>query len=428
MLRVARCTLANGPEVIMFKTHIFLLSCAVAAPLTAQSASAVAAQFFPPGETGWASLFDGESLDGWTQKNGTATYEVVDGTILGTTVKGSPNSFLCSDRFYGDFELEFDVKLFDDQLNSGVQIRSHSIPSHKMGRVHGYQVEISTNGHAGFVYDEARRGWLSTDRDEPARRAAYKNGEWNSYRVICFGSSIRTWVNGVQVANITDDWSPTGFLGLQVHGVGGDPKYRVAWRNLRIRELGDGGGFASLFNGKDLSGWKVNENPQSVTVKEGAIVVRGERAHVFYNGPVYQHTFKNFELRALVKTKPKANSGIYFHTLFQKSGWPEKGYEVQVNNSQSDWRRTAGLYGIVDIKEAPAKDDAWFLMTMRVDGNHVTVSVDGKQLIDYDEPDNAERPKHMAGRLLDRGTFAFQVHDPGSEVWFKDIRVKPLPE
>ena len=408
------CALAKVPELIMFKTHIFLLSCALVAPLTAQD--------------GWASLFDGKSLNGWTQKNGTATYEVVDGTIVGTTVKGSPNSFLCSDRFYGDFELEFDVKLFDDRLNSGVQIRSHSIPSHKKGRVHGYQVEISTNGHAGFVYDEARRGWLSKDRDEPARRAAYKNGEWNRYRVICFGSSIRTWVNGVQVANITDDWSPTGFLGLQVHGVGGDPKYRVAWRNLRIRELGDGGGFASLFNGKDLSGWKVNENPQSVTVKDGALVVRGERAHVFYNGPVYQHTFKNFELRALVKTKPKANSGIYFHTLFQKSGWPEKGYEVQVNNSQSDWRRTAGLYGIVDIKEAPALDDAWFLMTVRVDGKHVTVSVDGKPLIDYEEPDNVERPKNMAGRLLDRGTFAFQVHDPGSEVWYKDIRVKPLPE
>jgi hypothetical protein len=408
------CALAKVPELIMFKTHIFLLSCALAAPLTAQD--------------GWASLFDGKSLNGWTQKNGTATYEVVDGTIVGTTVKGSPNSFLCSDRFYGDFELEFDVKLFDDRLNSGVQIRSHSIPSHKKGRVHGYQVEISTNGHAGFVYDEARRGWLSKDRDEPARRAAYKNGEWNRYRVICFGSSIRTWVNGVQVANITDDWSPTGFLGLQVHGVGGDPKYRVAWRNLRIRELGDGGGFASLFNGKDLSGWKVNENPQSVTVKGGALVVRGERAHVFYNGPVYQHTFKNFELRALVKTKPKANSGIYFHTLFQKSGWPEKGYEVQVNNSQSDWRRTAGLYGIVDIKEAPALDDAWFLMTVRVEGKHVTVSVDGKPLIDYEEPDSVERPKNMAGRLLDRGTFAFQVHDPGSEVWYKDIRVKPLPE
>jgi hypothetical protein len=398
----------------MFKPQYLLLSCALAAPLSAQD--------------GWTDLFDGKSLAGWTQKNGTATYEVVDGTIVGTTVKGSPNSFLCSDRFYGDFELEFDVKLFDDQLNSGVQIRSHSIPVHNKGRVHGYQVEISTNGHAGFVYDEARRGWLSMDRDAPQRRAAFKNGEWNHYRVICLGPSIRTWVNGVQIANIHDDWSPTGFLGLQVHGVGGDPKYRVAWRNLRLRELGDGGGFASLFNGKDLSGWKVNENPDSVSVKDGAIVVRGERAHVFYDGPVYQHTFKNFELHALVQTKPNANSGIYFHTLFQGDGWPEKGYEVQVNNSQGDWRRTAGLYGIDDIKEAPAKDNEWFEMVVRVQGKHVAVSVDGKQLIDYTEPDDVKRPGQFKGRLIDRGTFALQVHDPGSEVWYKDIRVKPLPE
>ena len=397
----------------MLIRHAFFL-CALVAPLSAQN--------------GWVNLFDGETLNGWTQKNGTATYEVVDGTIVGTTVKGSPNSFLCSDRFYGDFELEFDVKLFDDGLNSGVQIRSHSIPTHKKGRVHGYQVEISTNGHAGFVYDEARRGWLSHDRDQPERRGAFKNGEWNRYRVICFGSSIRTWINGVQVAHVVDDWSPTGFIGLQVHSVGGDPKYRVAWRNIRLRELGDGGGFASLFNGQDLAGWKVNENPESVTVKKGAIVVRGQRAHLFYNGPVYQHAFKSFEMHALVQTKPKANAGIYFHTTFQKSGWPEKGYEVQVNNSQGDWRRTAGLYGIDDIKVPPAKDNQWFAVVVRVDGRHVTVSVDGEQLIDYTEPEGVERPKNFAGRLLDRGTFALQVHDPGSEVWYKDIRVKPLPE
>ena len=398
----------------MFQTRLFLLSCALAVPVSAQD--------------GWTNLFDGKTLNGWTQQNGTATYEVVDGTIVGTTVKGSPNSFLCSDRFYGDFELEFDVKLFDDELNSGVQIRSHSIPSHDKGRVHGYQVEISTNGHAGFVYDEARRGWLSTDRDDPGRRAAFKNGEWNHYRVICLGTTIRTWVNGVAIADIHDDWSPTGFLGLQVHGVSGDPKYRVAWRNLRLRELGDGGGFATLFNGKDLSGWKVNENPDSVAVKDGAIVVRGERAHVFYDGPVYQHAFKNFELRALVQTKPGANSGIYFHTLFQDSGWPEKGYEVQVNNSQSDWRRTAGLYGIDDIKESPAKDNEWFQMVVRVEGKHVTIAVDGKPVIDYVEPDDVKRPPQFAGRLIGRGTFALQVHDPGSEVWYKDIRVKPMPE
>ena len=164
---------------------------------------------------GWIQIFDGKTLDGWTQRNGTATYEVVDGAIVGTTAKGSPNSFLCSNEFYGDFELELDVKLFDTQLNSGVQIRSHSIPTHKNGRVHGYQVEVASNGTAGFVYDEARRGWLSKDRDDPAKRAAWKKGEWNRYRIICLGSTIRTFVNGVPVAHVEDDWSPTGFIGLQ---------------------------------------------------------------------------------------------------------------------------------------------------------------------------------------------------------------------
>lgn len=381
-----------------------------------------------PAQDGWVSLFDGRTLAGWTQRNGTAVYTVEDGAIIGTTTEGSPNSFLCSDRFYGDFELEFEVKLFDDGLNSGVQVRSHSIPTHQDGRVHGYQVEVAANGTAGFIYDEARRGWLSTDRDDPLKHAAFQRGEWNRYRVVCVGSTLRTWINGVQVAHVTDDWSPTGFIGLQVHSVGGDPKWRVGWRNLRLREIGDGGGWASLFNGSDLSGWKVAERPESARVVDGALVVQGERAHVFYDGPVYAHAFKNFELRALVQTKPNSNSGIYFHTAFQEQGWPSKGYEVQVNNSQGDWRRTGGLYGIDDVREAPAADDRWFRMEVRVDGKHVTVAVDGKQVVDYTEPDDVVREGGFAGRLIDRGTFALQAHDPGSEVWYKAIEVRPLPE
>ncbi|MFK7740301.1 MAG: DUF1080 domain-containing protein [Planctomycetota bacterium] len=392
----------------------------------AADAAAVANRSAQPGA--WQDLFDGKTLNGWTQRNGTADYEVVDGTIVGTTKKGSPNSFLCTDRFYGDFELTFDVKLHSDELNSGVQIRSHSIPSYRKGRVHGYQVEVATNGHAGFIYDEARRGWLSKDRDDPARRAAYRNGEWNRYRVLCVGPTIRTWVNDVQVAHIVDDFSPTGFIGLQVHSVRNDPKWRVAWRNLRIRELGDGGGFASLFDGKSLAGWKVNENPDSVAVKDGAIVVKGQRAHAFYDGPVYRHDFQNFELRALVRTRKNSNSGLYFHTAFQPNGWPQKGYEVQVNNSHGDWRRTGGLYGIEDVREAPAADEQWFRMEAKVVGQHITVFVNGKQTVDYTEPVDAKREPGFAGRLLGRGTIALQAHDPGSEVWFKDIAVRPLPE
>ncbi|MEM8711522.1 MAG: DUF1080 domain-containing protein, partial [Planctomycetota bacterium] len=299
---------------------------------------------------------------------------------------------------------------------------------HKNGRVHGYQVEVATNGHAGFIYDEARRGWLSKNRDAPAKRAAFKSGEWNHYRVICFGASMRTWVNGVQVANVIDAMSPTGFIGLQVHSVQGDPNWSVAWRNLRLRELGDGGGFSELFNGRNLGGWKVAENQDAVRVEDGCLVVQGNRAHAYYDGPLYQHSFKNFELRALIKTKANSNSGVYFHTAFQETGWPGLGYEVQVNNSHGDWRRTGGLYGIDDVKEAPAKDGEWFAMDVRVQGQRITVHVDGKELIDYVEPAGAEREPAFAGRLLGRGTFALQAHDPGSEVWYRSIAVRPLPE
>ncbi len=376
----------------------------------------------------WMDLFDGSSLKGWTRRSGTAEYRVEGGAIVGTTVAGSPNTFLCTDRFYGDFELEFDVRLENDELNSGVQIRSHSLPTYRDGRVHGYQVEVAANGTAGFVYDESGRGWLSGDRDDPERRAAFRSGEWNRYRVICLGPTIRTWVNGVQLANIVDDRSPTGFIGLQVHSVQGDPHWQVAWKNIRLRELGDGGGYASLFNGVDLSGWRVNENPESVRVEDGAIVLQGNRAHAFYDGPLYKTSFKNFELRALVRTRENSNSGLYFHTLFQEEGWPERGYEVQVNNTHGDWRKTGGLYGIDDVKESPARDGTWFALHVRVEGARIRVAVDGKECIDYTEPENAERPAGFAGRLLDRGTFALQAHDPGSEVHFKGLRVRPLPE
>jgi type 1 glutamine amidotransferase len=185
---------------------------------------------------GWESLFDGKTLDGWQQKNGTARYEVVDGTIKGTTVKGSPNSFLCS-RPFTDFELEAEV-LVDSRLNSGIQIRSNSMPEYRNGRVHGYQAEIATNGTAGRIYDEARRArWLDEDRGDPAVKAAFKDGKWNHYRIVCIGDHIRTWVNGIPVADVTDAMTSKGFIGLQVHQFGGDTPASAQWRNIRIKEI-----------------------------------------------------------------------------------------------------------------------------------------------------------------------------------------------
>ena len=188
----------------------------------------------------WTELFNGENLDGWVQRNGTATYQVEDGTVVGRTSEGSPNSFLCTEKEYGDFVLTFEVKV-DDELNSGVQIRSASKEDFNNGRVHGPQVEIATNGTAGFIYGEALgTNWLSEDRDDPEKQAAFKKGEWNKYRVRAVGDSIKTWVNTVPVADLKDEKSNmrSGFIALQVHRIGeGRGPYEVRWRNISLREL-----------------------------------------------------------------------------------------------------------------------------------------------------------------------------------------------
>ncbi len=186
---------------------------------------------------GWKKLFDGKTLDGWTQRNGTATYRVEDGAVVGKTSEGSPNSFLCTNKEYGDFELKFEVKV-DDALNSGVQIRSKSIPERDNGRVHGPQVEISTDGMAGYIYGEALgTGWLSED---PQPHDHFKKGEWNSYVVRAEGKSIKTWLNGKLIADLVDEKSgmDRGSICLQVHSIpAGTGPYEVRWRNIEIKEL-----------------------------------------------------------------------------------------------------------------------------------------------------------------------------------------------
>jgi hypothetical protein len=182
----------------------------------------------------------------------------------------------------------------------------------------------------------------------------------------------------------------------------------------------------SLFDGKTLNGWKVGANAETFKVQDGAIVVNGKVAHLFYDGAVGNHNFSNFELKLDIMTKPGANSGVYFHTLFQESSWPKKGYEVQVNNSQTDWRRTASLYAIQDLKEVFAKDDEWFTMHILVKGKNIQVKINDILVNDYTEPENATRPKGMEERLLSSGTIALQGHDPNSTVLYKNIFVKIL--
>lgn len=185
-------------------------------------------------------------------------------------------------------------------------------------------------------------------------------------------------------------------------------------------------GFVSLFNGKDLSGWKVNENTDSVRVEDGAIVLNGPRAHAFYVGDVEDHDFKNFVLKLDIMTMPKANAGVYFHTKYQDSGWPSAGYEAQVNATHGDAKKGGGLYAVKDITESPVGDNEWWTYTIRVEGKKITLMVNDKTTVEYTEPDDVERPAAMSGRKLSSGTFALQAHDPISKVLVRNIRVKPL--
>ncbi len=199
----------------------------------------------------WISLSDGKSLDDWIQRGGKARYRIEKGEIIGTSVPNTPNSFLCTRREFTNFVLELEFKV-DNGLNSGVQIRSHcfdeptefqwqekkiKVPA---GRVHGLQVEIDPSSRAwtGGVYEEGARGWLNDLKNNEAARKAFRAGEWNKFRIECRGEAIRTWLNDVPAADLQDSRVRSGFIGLQVHGVGGNDKpLEVRFRTIRLKEL-----------------------------------------------------------------------------------------------------------------------------------------------------------------------------------------------
>lgn len=184
--------------------------------------------------------------------------------------------------------------------------------------------------------------------------------------------------------------------------------------------------FVSLFNGKDLDGWKASDKPGTFSVEGGRLIVHGERSHLFYDGPVENHDFKNFHLRVELMTRPGANSGVYFHTQFQETGWPSKGFETQVNNTHKDPKKTAGLYNISDNFTAPAEDSHWFVMEIIVEDKHIVTKVDGKVIVDFTEPTPPTPPEKNPERLISHGTFAIQGHDPASIVEYRKIEVKVL--
>jgi Domain of Unknown Function (DUF1080) len=179
------------------------------------------------------------------------------------------------------------------------------------------------------------------------------------------------------------------------------------------------GKWTKLFDGKSFDGWKASENPTTFTIQDGMIVVFGERAHLFYTGPFMDHTFKNFEFKLKVMTTPGSNSGLFIHTDYQETGWPSKGYEIQVNQTHTDWRKTGSIYAVQDVKETFVKDNEWYTEHIIVQGKRIIVKINEKVINDYTEGEN--------GRLSG-GTIALQGHDPKSKVFYKDVMVRVLPD
>jgi hypothetical protein len=193
---------------------------------------------------------------------------------------------------------------------------------------------------------------------------------------------------------------------------------------LSVSAFSQSGEWIELFNGKNLDGWKISENPGSFTVVDKTIKVDGPRGHAFYDGPVGNHDFKNFELMVEVKTMPKANSGIFIHTEFQEKGWPNKGHEIQVNQTHGDWRKTGSVYSFKDVKETFVEDGEWYTEHVIVKGNQVTVKVNGKIINEYDE--SKERTGDLGTKKLSSGTIALQAHDPESVIFYRSVKIKLL--
>jgi hypothetical protein len=360
-------------------------------------------------------LFDGKSLDGWEVCNGQAGYRVEDGAIVGTTAAGSPNSFLCTKREYGDFILEFETRT-DLVLNSGVQVRSHryaeATAGHPAGRVYGYQVEISNEkeGTSGGIYDEARRGWLHNISADSAARKAFRDNQWNRYRIETRGDSIRTWVNGVPCADLVDPLDQAGFIGLQVHSYKGEKPAQVRWRNIRIQDLGRHQ-WTPLWDGRTFDGW-TKAGGGVWEIAEGAIHAHSAPSDDRVGFLISDRSFDNVTARVRFRMT-KGNSGFFVRADKQTLA----GYEVEID----DTKGTGGLWEVGGRKwvtgpedNAACKKDDWNELTASVHGRRIVFHLNGVKTVDL--------PDDQPGRL--EGHIALQVHGRRqTDLWFKDVEI-----
>lgn len=455
-------------------------TCCAILGLLAASQSVVAQSSLAKGK-GWVNLFDGKSLTGWKAVGGKAPYTVEDGAIVGRMTKGTPNSFLITEKEYGDFILELDVKLEGSETNSGIQTRSHIDLNGNggLGRVYGRQVEIDPTERAwtGGIYDEARRGWLyPLDLNERAK-SAYKKEEFNHIRIEAIGDELRTWINGVPTAAVVDTIDSKGFIGLQVHSIPAalDGK-KVYFKNIKIQTVGlkpqpfakdvhivnlkpnnlskaeKDAGFKLLFNGKDNAGWKSVKSDvfpaKGWQIKDGELTVLKSDGGESTNGGdiVTKDQYAAFDLSFEFKLSPGANSGIkYFVTLKEKTSGSAIGPEFQILDDAKhpdaklgrDGNRTlASLYDLITSnKDARARRSIgeWNRGRIVVTAdNQVTHYLNGIKMVSYTRGSKEFRDLVAISKYKDWDRFgeATQGHillqDHGDEVSFRNIKVKKI--
>jgi len=373
-------------------------------------------------------LFNGKDLAGFTQRGGEAKYtvETVDGgpVIVGTCVPNTPNSFLCTDKLYSDFILELEFKVHPS-LNSGIQVRSNSIPSYKNGVVHGYQVEIdpSARAYSAGIYDESRRGWLNDlSQNEPARKA-FKQGAWNKVRVEAKGDSIKTWINGVPAADLVDAMTQTGFIALQVHGVGkNETPMNVMWRNIKVQDLGKHV-WKPLWDGKTMEGWEIMKGGEWKIVedaKEGTHILgvspKSDPNHGMF---ITKEKFSDFTVRLKAKIL-KGNSGFYFRTQRLTGGVNVAGFQAELDESKDigGLYETNGRAWVVQPKPEDVKKwwkpGEWNEMTVSAHGTRVVVHVNGLKTAELKNDEKGRRD----------GYLALQMHGgQDMHVMFKEIEM-----
>lgn len=435
--------------------------------------------------SGWVSLFDGKTLNGWKQATGTAKYSVEDGQIVGTTVVNSPNSFLVTNKEYGDFILELDAKVPDTTSNSGVQTHSHFDPqgNNGAGKVYGRQVEIdpSSRRWTGGIYDEGRRDWLYPMELHAKAKPAFKVGEWNHFKIECIGNTIKTWVNGIPMAYMVDTVDNKGFIGLQVHSIGNNADEagkKIYFKNIRIKTTDikptpfpagvyvvdyvpnhlttyeKDNGWKLLFDGKTNTGWRSATSEEFPTKPNGWIVrngtmtilgsAGGEAANV--GDIVTRDQYSAFDLSFEFRMSRGANSGVkYFVTLNEDTKGSAIGLEYQILDDKvhpdaklgrNGDRTLASLYDLIPSKKPERfirPIGAWNTGRIIVyPNNHVEHYLNGVKVLEYERgskefEDLVKISKYVIWKNFGeakQGHILLQDH--GFEVNFRSIKIKPL--